>query len=161
MKLFFRITFIIYLMLAILIGCESDELLNHGTAFYNERGIAYAKKGQYDKAVSEFNNAIELNPKDAVSYTLRGGVHSERAQYDKAISDFTKAIELNPKLAISYTLRARLYVKQTQYDKAYNKRGGCYFMLDQYKRVCPDWKRACELGLCETYEKFKSVGMCK
>jgi tetratricopeptide (TPR) repeat protein len=55
MKLFSRINIIIFLILAILIGCEiteSDELLN--------QGIALLEEGEYDRAIADFNKAIEL-----------------------------------------------------------------------------------------------------
>ena len=31
----------------------------------NNRGIAYIGKGQYDRAIQDFDQAIKLNPKDA------------------------------------------------------------------------------------------------
>jgi len=96
MKLFPLITFKMCLISIILIGCESYEQSNAGIAFYNERGIAYVKKGQYDKAISEFNKAIEINPKDAVAYRGRGAAYVGKGQHDKAISDFNRAKELNP-----------------------------------------------------------------
>jgi hypothetical protein len=49
MKLFSRINIIIFLILAILIGCEiteSDELLN--------QGIALLEEGEYDRAIADF-----------------------------------------------------------------------------------------------------------
>jgi tetratricopeptide (TPR) repeat protein len=55
--------------------------------------------GQYDKAISDYTKAIELNPKHADTYYSRGLAYNKMGQYDKAISDYTKAIELNPKHA--------------------------------------------------------------
>ncbi|MCK5486751.1 MAG: tetratricopeptide repeat protein, partial [Desulfobacterales bacterium] len=92
MKLLFRIIFKIFLILTILAGCatteeiketDSDELLN--------QGIALLEEGQYDKAISDYNKAIEINPKDAEAYYNRGYAYGEKGEYDKAISDYTKA----------------------------------------------------------------------
>jgi tetratricopeptide (TPR) repeat protein len=66
---------------------------------YINRKLANKKKGQYDKAISDYNEAIELNPKHADIYYSRGLVYNKKGQYDKAISDYTKAIQLNPKNA--------------------------------------------------------------
>lgn len=34
-------------------------------------GVAYYNKGQYDAAISDCNNAIEINPKYALAYYNR------------------------------------------------------------------------------------------
>ena len=39
---------------------------------YCNRGVAYANKGDYDKAIADCNEAIRLDPKDAVAYCNRG-----------------------------------------------------------------------------------------
>ena len=63
--------------------------------FYNNRGTAYGEKGQYDQAIMDFNQAIEINPRYIKAYNNRGIVYRLRGQYDRAISDFNKAIEMN------------------------------------------------------------------
>jgi tetratricopeptide (TPR) repeat protein len=101
-------------------------------------------KGQYDKAISDFNKAIDLNPKFAEAYNNRGLTYAKKGQYDKAISDFTKTIEINP----SYTL-------------AYQNRGIIYMIkLGDKNKACSDFKRACELGLCKVYGKAKRKNDC-
>ena len=36
-------------------------------AYFN-RGVAYEKKGDYDRAVADYTKAIELNEKDSLTY---------------------------------------------------------------------------------------------
>jgi Flp pilus assembly protein TadD len=63
--------------------------------FYNNRGTVLGEKGQFDQAISDFNRAIEINPRYIKAYNNRGIVYRLKGQYDKAILDFNKAIEIN------------------------------------------------------------------
>ena len=63
---------------------------------YNNRGVAYAKKGEYDKAITDYNKAIELNPEYARAYYNRGNAYAEKGEHDKATADYNKAIEIDP-----------------------------------------------------------------
>ena len=76
---------------------------------YYYRGIAYAKKDQYDKANPDYSKALELNPRLAEAYSNRGITYDTKGQYDKAITDYSKAIELNPGLAQAYNNRGLTY----------------------------------------------------
>ncbi len=110
-----------------------------------EKGDSYQDKGQWDKAIAEYNKAIELNPEYAEAYYNRGTAYAQgKGQFDQAISDFTKAIELNPKHA-----------------KAYNNRGITYYKLDQSDHACDDFQKACELGLCNGLDLVKQQGLCQ
>jgi tetratricopeptide (TPR) repeat protein len=95
MKSFFRIIPKIFLILTILAGCESTEEIKETdpvALFY--QGTAFVEKGQYDKAISDFNKAIEINPRYAEAYNNRGGAYHKKAQLDKTCSDFKRACEL-------------------------------------------------------------------
>ena len=70
--------------------------------FYNNRGHIYYQKGQYEKAISAFTKAIEINPTDERAYSIRGLSYAGKRQYDKAISDINKALEINPSDAEAY-----------------------------------------------------------
>jgi len=35
---------------------------------YNNRGLAYSDKGQYDQAISDFTKALEIKPRFAAAY---------------------------------------------------------------------------------------------
>ena len=51
----------------------------------------------YKGAISDFDKAIELNPKDADAYICRGTAKAILNDYKGAILDYDKYIELNPK----------------------------------------------------------------
>ena len=76
------------------------------------------KKGEHDKAIADYTEAIRLDPKDAEAYCNRGLAYGNKGDYDKAIADYTEAIRLNPKYAEAYYNRGMTYASKGEYDKA-------------------------------------------
>ena len=72
---------------------------------YIDRGIAYAKKGEFNKAVPDFNKAIEIDPNSAPAYNNRGLAYRRKDELKKALSDYTKAIQIDPRYAEAYNNR--------------------------------------------------------
>lgn len=62
---------------------------------FNNRALAFSKRGHYDDAIIDFNRAIELDPTVGWLYNNRGLVFASQKMYDQATADFKKAIELN------------------------------------------------------------------
>jgi tetratricopeptide (TPR) repeat protein len=85
--------------------------------FYN-RGIAYAKKSQYDRAIADFNQAIRLDPDSIFALNNRGAAYARKGQLDDAIADFNEAIRIDASYAITYNNRGIAYAKKGQYDRA-------------------------------------------
>ena len=63
---------------------------------YSTRGIAYGQAGKLDKAVEDFNRALQLNPQSYQTYANRGLVYRRMGQNDQAVSDYTRAINIKP-----------------------------------------------------------------
>ena len=59
-------------------------------------------KGEYDKAIADYDEALKLDPKNALAYDSRGVAWYRKGEYDKAIADYGEAIKLDPKNAIAY-----------------------------------------------------------
>ena len=68
---------------------------------YNARGIERYKRGEYDGAISDFNQAIRLNPHDAAAYSNRGNVKIDENEYDQAIVDCDQAIRRRASAVLS------------------------------------------------------------
>jgi tetratricopeptide (TPR) repeat protein len=63
---------------------------------YNNRGIAYAGKRQYEQAVLDYARAIGLNPKFDKAYVNRGNAYWHLGKYEESFADYQTAIKLNP-----------------------------------------------------------------
>jgi len=90
---------------------------NRASAYYS-RGNAYKEKGELDRAIVDYTNAIALKPKDADFYYNRGNAYDDRGEVDHAIEDYTEAIAIDPKLALAYTNRGVAYKKKGEVDRA-------------------------------------------
>jgi tetratricopeptide (TPR) repeat protein len=51
---------------------------------YDARGVAYARKGGLDQAISDFSEAIRLNPKLAKGYSDRASAYLLKNDPDRA-----------------------------------------------------------------------------
>jgi len=53
--------------------------------------VVYSKLGKLDKAIADFDQAIELWPGFADAYYNRGIIYFELGRYDEALRDFNQA----------------------------------------------------------------------
>ncbi len=87
-------------------------------AAYRLRGESYAKTGDHDRAISNFQRAIHLDPYDADYYFLRGVSYIKKGEYDRAIRDYDRAILLDPNNADYYFKRGTIYSDKGDYNMA-------------------------------------------
>jgi tetratricopeptide (TPR) repeat protein len=64
------------------------------------------KKNEADKAIADYNKAIELNPKNEEAYYIRGLAYAGKKDTGRAFDDYNRAIELNPKYVQAYLNRS-------------------------------------------------------
>ena len=64
---------------------------------YCQRGAFFLRQNIYDndRALEDFNAALELNPKNESAYILRGMVSAKKGDSHKAVEDWKQAIQLN------------------------------------------------------------------
>jgi tetratricopeptide (TPR) repeat protein len=129
---------------------------------YNNRGRGYDGLGQYDKAIADYNKALELDPTHIFAYNNRGNVFAILGQYDKAIADYNRAIQLNPHYASPYNGRGNAYLFQGEFSRAlaefnraleiepgyaspYCGRGNVYLFQGEFSRALAEYNRAMEI----------------
>jgi tetratricopeptide (TPR) repeat protein len=97
-----------------------------------KQGQEAYQKGDFEKAIEDFTEAIRLDPKYADGYFQRGRAYLARKtgdakeNTDKAIADFGEAIKVNPNLAGAYSMRG--YV--------------CHEIKKEYERAVKDYQEA-------------------
>ena len=77
-------------------------------------------KHEFDKSISDFTKAIEIDPKYVDAYVSRGMAYSYKNQFDNAIFDYTKVIELNSRNPDAYYNRATSYYYKEEYDRSWD-----------------------------------------
>jgi tetratricopeptide (TPR) repeat protein len=82
---------------------------------YANRGLVYDDRREYDRALQDFNRAIQLYP---WAFTYRGITYRKKGEYDRAIKDFDEAIRIDPKVATYYSNRAIAYSNKGEYDRS-------------------------------------------
>ena len=73
---------------------------------YNNRGIIYKTRKQFDSAIADLNKALAIRPNYPEAYHNRGNVYGTMGEYERALDDFNKAIAINPNLTEAYNGRA-------------------------------------------------------
>ncbi|HIK31692.1 MAG TPA: tetratricopeptide repeat protein [Oscillatoriales cyanobacterium M59_W2019_021] len=67
---------------------------------YRHLGFALSQQERLEEAVEAYQKAIELNPKEAKTYSLLGQVRGKQGNFSGAIDSYQKAIELSNELPI-------------------------------------------------------------
>ena len=139
---------------------------------YN-KGSAYAKNGNYDEAIAEFNKCIDLSQFLDEAYTARGGCYAKKGNFEQALADYNKAIEKNHRSLAAYNNRGWLvyykrgelghaiadYTKAIEIDpkqwSAYYNRGLAYYCNEQYNKALADYVAAINLKPTKVnYDEF-------
>jgi len=93
------------------------------------RGRSYYEKEEYEQALADFTQAIELQNDDYPYYTWRARTHHKMGNYKLAIADFSKSIEL---------------IEHDGYDSwdTYLERADSYFANEEYNLEIADYDLA-------------------
>lgn len=84
---------------------QADHLLNEfpdSSILYNIQGASYVGLGQFNAAITSYQNALRINPADAKTHYNLGMACSESGDTDAAIDSFKYAIKITPDYALAY-----------------------------------------------------------
>ena len=129
---------------------------------YYELGNDYYEKGDYDRAIENYNMAILLNPVFSEAYFNRALSYYQLKNFDKSVADYTKAIELDPHNPIIYNNRGDAYYRKQDFQsaikdydkavslnpnylKAFYNRGLSYASIEEYEKAIEDFSKVIEL----------------
>lgn len=84
------------------------------------RGVNKQNLKDFKGAISDFTQAINLNPQYAEAFSGRGSVRLNLKDYQGAINDYNQAIKINPSNASAYTNRGSARLNLNDYQGAIN-----------------------------------------
>lgn len=118
---------------------------------YINRGAIYDLISQDETALEDYSKAIQLDPNNAIAYIYRGRVQK---RWQESIEDYSKAIQLAPNYADGYIKRGfiQFITERTMENKGIPLGSATFPYTKGY--YCKDFERACNLGLCDNYNKF-------
>ena len=99
---------------------RADELNRKLTLSFNMLGLAYGhqKISDFEKAIENYNKAIELDGDFIKAYNNRGIAYADKKDFDKAIENYDKAIELQPHYAPACCNRGEAWLHKQEWNKA-------------------------------------------
>jgi len=129
---------------------------------YYQQGNDYYEKGNYDKAIENYNMAILLNPIFSEAYFNRALSYYQLKNFEKSIADYTKSTELDPQNPIIYNNRGDAYYRKQDFNsaikdydraiqlnpnylKAFYNRGLSYASMEEYEKAVEDFTKVVEL----------------
>src|SRR5262249_1462929 len=68
------------------------------TAF-NNRGLIYSQKREYEHAIQDYDNALRLNPKYVLALNNRANAYRGAQQYDRALAHYQAGARIDSKSA--------------------------------------------------------------
>ena len=130
------------------------------------RGNRDASAGKYESAIKRYDEALNINPRNAALYYNRGHVWHIMGELDNAVNDYTKALEVNKEYVDAYHSRGMALFKKSNYDLAisdftkalqlnpdnyskiglYFNRAYAWFKVGDYDRAIDDYTESIRIG---------------
>jgi tetratricopeptide (TPR) repeat protein len=97
------------------IGKKADK--NRSMSLSN-RGVARRDEQDFDHALSDFNEALRIDPSNHFAYTGRGETWRLKGDLRRSIADLDKGIQLDPHSPLKFAMRCRTYRYLGEIDHA-------------------------------------------
>jgi len=96
----------------------SDILYRTPHYAYNNMGLAYYNKGDYQKAIESYQKALRSFPSYSLCYENLARSYEATNQWESAIEAYKQSINYEPNYPTSHFNLARLYLKFNRNDEA-------------------------------------------
>ena len=83
------------------------------------RGDSYREKKEFDQALEDYDQAIQLEAKHAPAYYGRGLIRFEKKDLDGAIKEFEQALNIDARNSSYWNARAKAYFAKLDYKSAF------------------------------------------
>ena len=101
------------------------------------------KSNRYKEALTDFENAIKLNPTFIYTYRWRGDAKVALGNYKEAVADYNKAIQLNPDDADAYRNQGHVHFHLATSESA---SGNLKKAQGLYEGAIENWTQAIKLA---------------
>ncbi len=95
---------------------ESDAGYEH--IWLNNRSTIYTSMGEWELALDDVNQSIELIPANINNYLKRGDIKRELGDFEDAIDNYSMALQLNPSYGIALFNRMKTYLLMKDFNLA-------------------------------------------
>ena len=144
-------------------GRANNTAAPNGPALYLARGELWARAGDFDQAIADFDEAIRLEPGRALAYSHRGNAWSRKGDKDRALADYEAAIRIDPNSPAVFRDRGILWRRYGDLDRAlvdfdhairmgfsdasaYNERGLVWYERKSLDRAIADFNQALKIN---------------
>jgi tetratricopeptide (TPR) repeat protein len=144
---------------------DSGLIAGRALAFaYNGRGVAWRRKGDTERAMADYDEAVRLDPTFGHPYSNRGNIHLDAGRYERAIADYDQAIRHDPATAFIYHANRgkalselrdydgavadydRAILQQPRYAIAHNGRAWALFKAGRFAEALESSEQALKLN---------------
>lgn len=130
------------------------------------KGDALARQKKWDRALEEFNKALEINPDDEMVLNARGVVYAAKGDWDASLIDLTKATMVNKDFADAYNSLGAMWIQRRtggrgalkafnqaiklspDFSLALNGRGSANFVLGYWNKAEEDYENIVATAEC-------------
>jgi len=125
---------------------ESGRFRGHTLAIkYNDRGVIWSAMKEYDRALTDYGDAIRVDPRYADAYYNRCVAYNRKQFFDSAVGSCDDAIKLGPdKNALNAAGDNRLSPERSKSDY-FTQRGIAYHGKQDFEHAIADYDEAIRL----------------
>ncbi len=97
---------------------QATSLSPHNAQLFNEWGLVYFMRGDYDQALEKYRQSLALDQEFEQTYLQLGDLYMAKKELDKAAEAYSKAVDLNPKQVQAHSALSYIYSQQGKLDLA-------------------------------------------